>query len=34
MWAERFGAGSTAKRAAAAFAGGGVAMFGARLADG
>ena len=34
MWAARFGAGSTAKRAAVAFAGGVVAMFGARLADG
>lgn len=34
MWAERFGSGSTAKRAVAAFVGGGVAMFGARLADG
>jgi len=34
MWAARFGAGSTAKRAVVAFAGGVVAMFGARLADG
>jgi len=34
MWAERFGADSTPKRAIAAFAGGAVAMFGARLADG
>ena len=34
MWAERFGAGSTAKRALVAFAGGVVAMFGARMADG
>jgi hypothetical protein len=34
MWAERFGAGSTAKRALAAFVGGVVAMFGARLGDG
>jgi uncharacterized membrane protein HdeD (DUF308 family) len=34
MWAARFGAGSTVKRAVAAFVGGVVAMFGARLADG
>lgn len=34
MWAARFGTSSTAKRAAVAFAGGVVAMFGARLADG
>lgn len=34
MWAARFGEKSTAKRAAAAFAGGVIAMFGARLADG
>ncbi len=34
MWAERFGAGSTGMRAAVAFVGGAVAMFGARLADG
>jgi len=34
MWAERFGAGSTVSRALVAFAGGVVAMFGARLADG
>jgi len=34
MWAGRFGADSTAKRAMVAFAGGVVAMFGARLADG
>jgi len=34
MWAERFGAGSTVSRAVVAFAGGVVAMFGARLADG
>ena len=33
MWSERFGPG-VPKRAAAAFAGGAVAMFGARLADG
>ncbi len=33
MWAERFGL-SVPKRAAAAFLGGAVAMFGARLADG
>jgi len=34
MWAARFGKHSTAKRAMVAFAGGTVAMFGARLADG
>jgi len=34
MWAERFGAGSTVSRAVVAFAGGVVAMFGARLAGG
>ncbi len=34
MWAARFGAGSTVKRAVVAFVGGVVAMFGARLADG
>jgi len=34
MWAGRFGASTTPKRAAAAFVGGVVAMFGARLADG
>ncbi len=34
MWADRFGAGSTVSRAVVAFAGGVVAMFGARLADG
>ncbi len=34
MWAERFGANSTTKRALVAFAGGVVAMFGARMADG
>jgi uncharacterized protein len=34
MWAERFGAKSTTKRALVAFAGGVVAMFGARMADG
>jgi uncharacterized protein len=34
MWAERFGAQSIGKRAAFAFIGGAVAMFGARLADG
>jgi len=34
MWAERFGVRSTAKRAVVAFAGGVVAMFGARMADG
>jgi uncharacterized protein len=34
MWAARFGARSTVKRAGVAFAGGVVAMFGARLADG
>ncbi len=33
-WAERFGPRSTGMRAAAAFFGGAVAMFGARLADG
>ncbi len=33
MWMERFGP-SVPKRAAAAFLGGAVAMFGARLADG
>ena len=34
MWAARFGKASVSKRAVAAFAGGVVAMFGARLADG
>ena len=34
MWAERFGARSTARRAVVAFVGGVVAMFGARLAGG
>lgn len=34
MWAARFGTSRTGKRAAVAFAGGVVAMFGARLADG
>jgi len=34
MWAGRFGEGSTARRAVVAFAGGVVAMFGARMADG
>ena len=34
MWAARFGEKSTARRAATAFVGGIVAMFGARLADG
>jgi uncharacterized protein len=34
MWAERFGVRSHAKRAMVAFAGGVVAMFGARMADG
>jgi uncharacterized protein len=34
MWAARFGQHSTSKRAMVAFAGGTVAMFGARLADG
>jgi len=34
MWAERFGVRSNAKRAMVAFAGGVVAMFGARMADG
>lgn len=34
MWADRFGEKSTGKRAVTAFAGGVVAMFGARLADG
>ena len=34
MWADRFGSGSTVSRALVAFAGGVVAMFGARLADG
>lgn len=34
MWAARFGASSTARRAGVAFVGGVVAMFGARLADG
>jgi len=33
MWAERFGPGK-ARRAVVAFAGGAIAMFGARLADG
>jgi uncharacterized protein len=34
MWASRFGEKSTVRRAVTAFAGGIVAMFGARLADG
>jgi len=34
MWAARFGTRSTARRAVTAFAGGVVAMFGARMADG
>ncbi len=34
MWAARFGEKSTVVRAVTAFAGGVVAMFGARLADG
>jgi hypothetical protein len=34
MWAARFGADSTGKRALVAFLGGTVAMFGARMADG
>lgn len=34
MWAERFGGQSVSRRAITAFAGGIVAMFGARLADG
>lgn len=34
MWASRFGEKSTVRRAITAFAGGVVAMFGARLADG
>jgi uncharacterized protein len=34
MWAERFGAKSIGRRAVFAFAGGAVAMFGARLAGG
>jgi hypothetical protein len=34
MWKTRFGAGSGIRRATAAFFGGAVAMFGARLADG
>jgi len=34
MWAERFGQRSVSRRAITAFAGGIVAMFGARLADG
>jgi len=34
MWAQRFGAQSTARRAVVAFVGGVVAMFGARLAGG
>lgn len=34
MWASRFGKESIPKRAVTAFAGGVVAMFGARLADG
>jgi uncharacterized protein len=34
MWADRFGEKSAAGRAVTAFAGGVVAMFGARLADG
>ena len=34
MWAARFGAKSTGKRALVAFWGGAVSMFGARMADG
>jgi uncharacterized protein len=34
MWAKRFGAGSVGKRVLFAFAGGVIAMFGARMADG
>jgi len=34
MWAARFGGQSIAARAVAAFVGGAVAMFGARMADG
>lgn len=34
MWQQRFGADSRGKRAAYAFVGGTVAMYGARLADG
>ncbi len=34
MWADRFGAGSAVSRGVVAFAGGVVAMFGARLAGG
>lgn len=34
MWAEKFGAQSTGRRAMTAFSGGVVAMFGARLAGG
>lgn len=34
MWAARFGTQSVGKRAVAAFAGGVIAMFGARMADG
>ena len=34
MWQERFGPNSKGKRAVFAFAGGTIAMFGARLADG
>ena len=34
MWAARFGAKSTGKRALVAFLGGAVSMFGARMADG
>ncbi len=34
MWADRFGGDSIGRRAVTAFAGGVVAMFGARLADG
>jgi len=34
MWQQRFGSNSHGKRAAVAFVGGAVAMFGARLADG
>jgi len=34
MWQQRFGSDSHAKRAVFAFAGGTIAMFGARLADG
>ena len=34
MWAKRFGRDSAVKRAVTAFAGGVIAMFGARMADG